>query len=199
MVSLPTGKMKSREGTAVSADELIEETQKLAKDGLLERSSELSAKEIEERSLAIALAAIKYMLLKVDIHKGIIFNPKEAVAFEGDTGPYLLYSYARASSIIRKAKQEKSGKFIDLKDEEIALIKKIEIFPSVVRRAYKNLAPNLIANYSFELAQIFNEFYHACPVMGSKQAGLRLSLVDAFRKTLNKSLDLLGIDTLEEM
>ena len=200
MVSLPSGKMKSREGTAVSADDLIDETQELAAKGIRERmSDELSDEEIKARALKIALAAIKYTLLKVDIHKGIVFNPKEALAFEGDTGPYLLYSYARASSIIRKVKSEGEVKIIDLKDSEIKLLKKIDSFEDVVKRSYENLAPNLIANYCFELAQNFNEFYHACPVMGSDAKEFRLKLIDGFRVVMKKGLGLLGIDVIEEM
>lgn len=199
LVALPSGKMKGREGNVVSADELIEQTQEIAKKGLIERSTKITKTELEKRSLKIALVAIKYTLLKVDINKQIIFNPKEALAFEGDTGPYLLYSYARASSIIKKAKSNKNIKIIDLKDSEIALIKKIESFPSIIERSYKNLAPNLIANYSFELAKQFNEFYHNCPVIGGIEEGFRLALVESFRTTLKKSLDLLGIETLDEM
>jgi len=200
MVSLPTGKMKSREGTAVSADDLIDETTAIAKKGIVSRiTDKLSKKELDDRSLKIALAAIKYSLLKVDIHKGIVFNPEEALSFEGDTGPYLLYSYARASSIVRKVKSKKSVKIVDLKNEEIRLLKKIDSFGDIVEKAYENLAPNLIANYSFELAQMFNEFYHSCPVLGSIEEGFRLKLVDAFRITLKKSLGLLGIETIEEM
>jgi arginyl-tRNA synthetase len=203
MVSLPSGKMKSREGTAVSADDLIDETAKLAAAGIRQRQSEvLSEEEIENRALKIALAAIKYTLLKVDIHKGIVFDPKEALAFEGDTGPYLLYSYARASSIIRKVKPStvnRQPSTVDLQNPEIKLLKKIDSFEDIIGRSYENLAPNLIANYCFELAQNFNEFYHACPVMGSDAKEFRLKLTDAFRITLKKGLDLLGIDVIEEM
>jgi len=200
MVSLPTGKMKSREGTAVSADDLINETTDIARKGIVERNtSKLSKGELDGRALKIALSAIKYALLKVDIHKGIVFNPLEALSFEGDTGPYLLYSYARASSIVRKVKSKKAVKILDLKDSEIKLLKKIDSFEEIVLKAYENLAPNLIANYSFELAQLFNEFYHSCPVMGSIEEGFRLKLVGAFRITLKKSLNLLGISVLEEM
>jgi len=199
LVALPTGKMKSREGTASSADDLIEQTQKMAQKGLIEKSTKMTKPELEKRSLTIALAAIKYTLLKVDINKQIIFNPNQALAFEGDTGPYLLYSYARASSIIKKAKSNKEIKIIDLKDSEIALIKKIETFPDIIEKSYKHLAPNLIANYSFELAKQFNEFYHNCPVIGGIEEGFRLALVESFKTTLKKSLDLLGIETLDEM
>jgi arginyl-tRNA synthetase len=199
MVALPTGKMKSREGSAVSADDLIEETVDIAKKGLVERDAKLSKKEQEDRSLKIALAAIKYTLLKVDIKKKIIFDPNKDLEFEGNTGPYLLYSYARANSIIKKVKSKKPVKIIDLKDSEIKLIKKINEFPEIIKKAYEKLSPNLIANYSFELAQIFNEFYHNCPVMGSIEEGFRLRLVDSFKITMKKSLELLAIDVLEEM
>jgi len=138
-------------------------------------------------------------MLKQSPKKTIIFDPRADVAFEGDTGPYLLYSYARASSIIRKVKSKAKVKILDLKEQEIKLLKKIDFFPQIVEKAYGNLAPNLIANYVFELAQIFNEFYHSCPVMGSESEGFRLKLVDAFRITLKKGLDLLGIETIEEM
>jgi len=129
----------------------------------------------------------------------MIFDVDKFLAFEGDTGPYLLYSYARASSIVRKVKSKAAVKILDLKGAEIKLLKKIDSFEDVVGKAYENLAPNLIASYSFELAQMFNEFYHSCPVLGSESEGFRLKLVDAFRITLKKSLDLLGIETLEEM
>ena len=200
MVSLPSGKMKSREGTAVFADDLIDETASIAKKGIVDRSvNKVGKKDLEDRSLKIALAAIRYALLKVDIYKKIVFNPKESLSFEGDTGPYLLYSYARASSINRKVKSKKPMKIIDLKNSEIALLKKIDGFEDVVKKAYENLAPNLVANYCFELAQMFNEFYHSCPVLGSDEEGFRLKLVDAFRVTLKKGLTLLGIETIEEM
>jgi arginyl-tRNA synthetase len=107
MVNLPEGKMKSREGTVVDADDLMDKVQDLVKKEL-EKRAKLSKKELESRSLTIALAAIKYMLLKVDIKKDMTFNPKESISFEGDTGPYLLYSYARANSILKKVGASKS-------------------------------------------------------------------------------------------
>ncbi len=198
MVELPDGRIKSREGKKADADDLILNMQELSKKEL-EKRDKLGKKELEERSLKIALAAIKYILLKVDIRKNVVFNPGEAVNFEGDTGPYLLYSYARASSIIRKVKSKKAVKIIDLKTEEIKLFKKIMQFEDVVKKAYETLSPNLIANYCFELASLFNEFYHACPVLGSGEEGFRLKLVDCFRGVLGAGLGLLGIGVLEEM
>ena len=164
-----------------------------------ERSENLSKKELDKRALIIAIAAIKYGDLKTHRQNSIVFDVDKFLAFEGDTGPYLLYSYARASSIIKKVKSRAKLKIKSLEEGEIALVKKIDEFPSVVKNAYKNLAPNLIANYSYELSQTFNEFYHSCPVMGSENETFRLKLVGAFRKTLKKSLGMLGIETLEEM
>lgn len=198
IVNLPEGKMKSREGTVVDADDLIEKIRILAEKELKKREK-LSKKELEKRSLIIALAAIKYMLLKVDIRRNMLFNPKESVSFEGDTGPYLLYSYARASSIMKKAVGQKKFRVYDLEDKEIALVKKLSRFPDVVLNARKNLNPSVIANYSYQLAQTFNEFYHSCRVIGSKQEAFRLALVQSFRQVLKNSLELLGIKTLEEM
>lgn len=199
MVRFPTGKMSSRTGQNILYSDFIKEVKQISKTRIKERATKLSEKELEKRALIVAIAAIKYSMLKQDPKRPIIFDPKSDVAFEGDTGPYLLYSYARASSIIKKAKSNKPIKIIDLKDSEIALIKKIENFPNIIENAYKHLSPNLIANYSFELAKQFNEFYHDCPVIGGIEEGFRLALVDSFRITLKKSLDLLGIETLEEM
>ena len=202
MVSLPSGKMSSREGTAVGADDLIDKTEKIAKEGIINRATG-EVGDLDERVRRIALAAIKYSLLKVDVHRSIVFDVLKALSFEGDTGPYLLYSYARASSILRKVEGrcQKSdvGCQVELGDSEIKLLKKIDSFEDVVVRAYEGLAPNLVANYCFELAKDFNEFYHACPVLGDENEGFRLALVGAFRVVMGKGLDLLGIGTLEEM
>ena len=199
MVNLPDGKMKSREGTVVDADDLIEKVQDLIKKEL-ESRYKLTPKQSEERSLTIALAAIKYLLLKIDIKKDMVFNPKESINFEGDTGSYILYSYARASSILRKLKNKKSNSPLEyLEEKEIALIKKLSDFENIALNAYKNTNPSLIANYSYQLAQIFNEFYHSCPVLNSDKESFRIELVKAFRQVLKNSLYLIGIDTLEEM
>jgi|SRR3989344_6715127 len=199
MVNLPDGKMKSREGTVVDADDLIEKVQDLIKKEL-ESRYKLTPKQSEERSLTIALAAIKYLLLKIDIKKDMVFNPKESINFEGDTGSYILYSYARASSILRKLKNKKSNSPLEsLEEKEIALIKKLSDFENITLNAYKNTNPSLIANYSYQLAQIFNEFYHSCPVLNSDKESFRIELVKAFRQVLKNSLYLIGIDTLEEM
>ncbi len=200
MVELPEGKMKSREGNVVDADDLIKNMQDLAKEELKKRYS-LPKKELEERSLKITLAAIKYNLLKIDIAKNIVFNPREAIHFEGDTGPYLLYSYARARSILRKTGKKISGKFEvkEINDKERVLINELNGFPEVVAHAYNGFAPNLIANYAFSLAQTFNEFYHSSQVIGSDEESFRLKLVSCFAQVLKNALYLLGIGVVEEM
>ena len=199
MVNLPEGKMKSREGTVVDADELISKVQDLVKESIKERG-ELSKAETEKRSLTIALAAIKYFLLKVDIRRDMTFNPKESIAFEGDTGPYLLYSYARANSILRKAGKKPSYESVkDLEEKEEELIVKIAEFKKVVEDAYTHLNSSIVAKYAYELSQVFNEFYHACPVINDDNSAFRLALVESFAQVLKNSLNLLGIDVLKEM
>ena len=198
MVNLPEGRMKSREGTVVDADDLIEKLRLMAEKELKKREK-LSKSELKKRSLMIALAAIKYMLLKVDARRNVLFDPGKSINFEGDTGPYILYSYARASSIMKKAPKEKKFKVYDLEPKEIELVKKLSQFPEIVFNAHKNLNPSIIANYSYQLAQIFNEFYHTCKVIGSEQETFRLALVQSFRQVLKNSLKLLGIETIEEM
>ncbi len=198
MVRLPTGKMSSRTGDNILYSEFMKELLEHISKSMKERGA--SKKEIDSRSLAIAISAIKYSMLKQDSKKTIVFDKKEALEFEGNTGPYLLYSYARASSILRKVKNKsKKFKILNLSPSEVNLIKKIQDFPEIVKKAYQELAPNLIANYAYELAQSFNEFYHAHQVIGSKEEGFRLKMIEAFRNVLKKSLNLLGIKELEEM
>jgi arginyl-tRNA synthetase len=199
LVRLPTGKMSSRTGDNILYSDFKKEIVDFTKKRLADRDGKISGKDLDDRALKIAIASIKYSMLKQDTNKTIVFDKKEALRFEGDTGPYLLYSYARASSIIRRVKSKKAVKIIDLKKEEIKLLKKIDSFGEVVGKAHFYLAPNLIANYCYELASQFNEFYHCCPVLGSIEEGFRLKLVDAFRVTMKKGLELLGIDVLEEM
>jgi len=198
MVNLPKGKMKSREGIIIDADNLISKLRTMAKKELRKRQK-ISKDELEERSLSIALASIKYFLLKIDMKKNMLFNPKESISFEGDTGPYILYSYARASSILKKTKNKNKFKIFDLENKEVELVKKLLQFQEIVLNSYKSLNPSIIANYTYQLAKIFNEFYHTCPVIDSKQEEFRLALVESFRQVLRSSLKLLGIKTLEEM
>jgi arginyl-tRNA synthetase len=198
MVELPEGRMKSREGTVVDADDLVKETQNLAEVELKQRY-ELSENEMSDRSLKIALSAIKYQLLRVDIAKNMLFDPKKAISFEGDTGPYLLYSYARAASILRKSTGEKNYEIGVLNAYENKIIKKINFVPASVNYAYEKLSPSIIANYAFELAQCFNEFYHGCKVIGTAEEAFRIQVVNSFKTVLGKCLWILGIDEIDEM
>lgn len=199
LVFLPHGKMKSREGTVVDADDFIEQMQEIAKKELQKRAK-LSKKQLDERSLKIALAAIKYYFLKVEKAKPITFKPEESINFEGNTGPYLQYSYARASSIIRKAKAKTQPlKISELTKSEQEIIKKIANFPEIVETSGNKREPHLIANYAYDLAKTFNEFYQNSKVIGSKEQAFRLKLVEAFRITLKNALFLLGIEVLDEM
>jgi len=186
-------KMATRKGDVVLLADFLNEAISKAKKEIAKRKTGGDPKKI-------AVGAIKYSLLKNNQNKVIVFSLDDALNFEGDTGPYLQYSYARASSIIRKAKP-KSNQIIlkELHDKETALIKKLSDFQQIILSAYNNLNPSLIANYSYQLAQIFNEFYHECPVIDSEQEAFRLSLVNAFRQVLKNSLNLLGIDVLEKM
>lgn len=196
-VRFPWGKMSSRTGDNVLYSEFLEElTERLEEE--ISKRSKLSKKELEERALKIAIAAIKYAVLKQDTNKNFIFNKEESMKFEGDTGPYLLYSYARAKSILKKSSTGKY-KIPKLEESEKKLILELSKFPEVVKKSYENLAPNNIANYAFELAQTFNEFYHSTKVVGSENEKFRLALVASFAQILKNSLNLLGIETLEEM
>ena len=183
-------------------------------EDVLKKTIEKAKEEIDKRKTKgdptkVGVAAIKYIILKSDPIKDVTFSWEQALSFEGNTGPYLQYSYARASSILKKAKNfnksdwnAKSKLMRDLVKEEISLVKKIADFPEVILQAEKNLNPSIIANYSFELCQIFNEFYHNCPVLNDKdksEEAFRLRLVDSFRTCLKNSLHLLGIEVMEEM
>lgn len=198
-VRLPTGKMSSRTGENVLYSSFKKELVELASEEISKREK-ISQAELKKRSLAIAISALKYAMLKQDTNKTITFDKEEATRFEGNTGPYLLYTYARARSILRKAGY-KSSKIRpkEVNDKEKQLVLELSKFPETVRNAYENLAPNVIANYAYQLAQSFNEFYHASPVIGSGNERFRLALVDSFSQTLKNALTLLGIQTLEKM
>ncbi len=200
MVKLPEGKMSSRTGNNILYSDFIKEVSDFAKKRIKERILKISKSELEKRALIVSIAAIKYAMLKQNAMKTITFKKEDALNFEGDTGPYLLYSYARASSILKKSKSKlKTFKIINLAQKEFELVNKISKFQEVVLNAYKNSNPALVANYSYSLAQTFNEFYHAHPVIGAEQESFRLALVGAFRQTMKNSLNLLGINVLEKM
>jgi len=201
-VRLPSGKMSSRTGENILYSEFMEEIINFTKKGIKKRDSKLSKDKLEKRALLISVAAIKYSMLKQGSNKNIIFDKKEALNFEGNTGPYLLYSYARANSIIKKAKIKKIPSFAvpkSMEEKETQIVLKIREFPKTVYSSYKDLNPAIIANYSYDLAKSFNEFYHACPVLEGKNKEFRINLVYAFKETLKNSLTLLGIETLEKM
>ena len=187
-------KMSTRRGELVLLEEFFDESVKKAKQEIKKRKTKGDA-------IKIALGAIKFAMLRNDNDKNIIFSWENSLNFEGESGPYLQYSYARASSILRKAKLKKINKFEIpvLNDAEIKLVKKIAEFPDIVKNASEKLNPSIIANYSFSLSQIFNEFYHSCRVIGDKNELFRLKLIEAFRNTIKNSLYLIGIEVMEEM
>jgi arginyl-tRNA synthetase len=204
MVLLESGKMKSREGQVVDADDFISYMTDLAEKELKKRYK-LSRKELEKRKEAIALSAIKYYFLKVEPSKDMLFKPGEAISFEGDSGPYLQYTYARASSILRKSpkvlKVGKDLRFFEINDKEFRLIKKISEFSQINEYAARQFNPSIVTNYAFKLAQLFNDFYESCPVLKAEK-GKRLSrllLVKATKQVLGNTLNLLGIKALERM
>lgn len=193
-------KFATRKGKTIFMEDILKETISLASEEIKKREPKISQKELEKRAAKVANAAIFYGDLKNNRTNNIVFDIKRFVSFEGDTGPYLLYSYARANSILSKVKS-KSKEIIakSFEEKEIELIKKLSDFKKVVQDSYKNLNPSLIANYSYQLSQKFNEFYHACPVIGDEKESFRIALVSCFRQVLKNSLYLLGIETLEKM
>ncbi|MBU2615627.1 MAG: arginine--tRNA ligase, partial [Nanoarchaeota archaeon] len=186
-------------GKTVFMEDVLEETTSLTRKEIAKRTKKISKKELEDRALKVAIAAIFYGDLKNNRANNIVFDLKKFTSFEGDTGPYILYSYARASSILEKASEQKKFEVHELEENEIALAKKLKDFPEIVLTAHRTLNPSIIANYSYQLAQIFNEFYHSCKVIGSEEEAFRLALIQSFRQVLKNSLKLLGIEILEEM
>lgn len=200
MVRLPTGKMSSRTGENVLYSDFIEEMMKYSEKEIKDREPKIKKIELENRALKISIASIKYSMLKQGANKNIIFNPKEAINFEGDTGAYILYTYARASSILRKAKKKNMNSNNEgFEPIEFELINKLSKFAEIVENSCITLNPSNIAVYSYQISKIFNEFYHSCPVINSENESFRLAIVSAFRQVLKNSLNLLGIETLEKM
>lgn len=205
MVNLPSGKLKSREGKVIDADDLIAELELLVKKEIGKRGETLKEKELEARSRAIALSAIKFHMLKVAAQKDIMFNPKESISFEGETGPYIQYTYARAKSILEKAGKANIKKFDTLRltgPEEQKIIKLLASYPAQVEKSLKQLSPHVICQFLIELAESFNTFYHKHSVL---QAGSdeikneRLVLVQATAQVLKNGLSLLDIEAIEKM
>ena len=199
-VSLPEGSMSTRKGKFISADELIAETERRALEEVTIRRPELSEEERKKIAHSVAISAIRYDIIRTIPEKSTVFDWKEALDFEKQSGPYIQYAHARACSILDKANSytpcfEAEG------EGEIALTKQIALFPKVIQEVVTELKPHLLAIYARELADIFNSFYHAEPVLKAegKIRDRRLTLVDATRNTLKEALETLGIDALRAM
>ncbi len=207
MVSLPEGKMKSREGTVVDADDLMESLFSIAREtaDTLGKLSELSDAEKEATYRQVGLAALKYMILKIDPKRNIMFDPKESIDFNGNTGPFLQYTHARACSVLSRLGEGDSGSPIEnaqLSDYERTLIRRLTQFPTTVESAAKAYSPALIANYLYELAREFNQFYHEQPIAREQDGALRQlrsMITQAVRSVLASGMALLGIDAPERM
>ena len=206
MVDLPSGKMKSREGTVVDADDLIDDMASTAEE-ISEELGKLdgySPEEKKELYKTIGLGALKYYVLKVDPKKRILFDPKESIDFQGNTGPFIQYTYARIQSILRKAnlKDDGSGNITSLHPKEKELIKQIQLFPEVIQNAADNHSPALIANYTYDLVKEFNSFYQNVSILGAdndNEKALRVQLSHVVANTIKNSFGLLGIHVPERM
>ncbi|MDA8957089.1 arginine--tRNA ligase [bacterium] len=206
MVDLPSGKMKSREGTVVDADDLIVEMSTTAKEISDELGKLDGYTEQEKEALykTIGLGALKYFILKVDPKKRILFDPKSSVDFQGNTGPFIQYTYARIQSIIRKADFDYSGPIntIELHEKEKELIKQLELFPEVIQQAAANFSPAIIANYTYDLVKEFNSFYQNVSILGEKEQDKKIIRVQLSKKvadTIKQAFLLLGIEVPERM
>ena len=206
MVDLPSGKMKSREGTVVDADDLIVEMTSTAKEISDELGKLDGYTEQEKEALykTIGLGALKYFILKVDPKKRILFDPKSSVDFQGNTGPFIQYTYARIQSIIRKANFDYSESIssIILHEKEKELIKQLELFPEVVQQAAANFSPAVIANYTYDLVKEFNSFYQNVSILGEKNQEKKITRVQLSKKvadTIKLAFSLLGIEVPERM
>ena len=206
MVDLPSGKMKSREGTVVDADDLMEEmtatAQKIAED--LGKLDTYSADEKEKLYKTIGLGALKYYILKVDPKKRILFNPEESVDFAGNTGPFIQYTYARIQSIIRKANFDFSNKskMATLHEKEKELVKQLALFPEVIQNAAQHHSPALLANFTYDIVREYNSFYQAVPILGEEDLEKKIFRVQLSKKvadTIAASFRLLGISVPARM
>ena len=207
MVELPEGKMKSREGTVVDADDLMDEMIQGARDVAAERDrGDMSAEEAEEVARKVGLGALKYFLLKVDPRKNMTFNPKESIDFNGNTGPFIQYTYARIRSVLRKAEElgykAEEYRTVVPNDKEISLIQHLADFPGIVKEAGRTYSPALIANYVYDLVKEYNQFYHDYSILNEPDASvrsLRLALSGTVADVVKSGLWLLGIEVPERM
>ena len=210
MVELPNGKMKSREGTVVDADELIatmiDDARKTSDE--LGKFKDMSEEERREIARMVGLGALKYFILKVDARKNMLFNPEESIDFNGNTGPFIQYTYARIRSIMRKAEAEgiklpqQLSTNAPLNDKEIALIQKLNDYRAVVEQAGTDYSPSGIANYCYELTKDFNQFYHDYSILNAnseEEKTARLVLAANVAKTIKNAMQLLGIEVPERM
>ncbi|KMQ59524.1 arginyl-tRNA synthetase [Chryseobacterium angstadtii] len=205
MVELPNGKMKSREGTVVDADDLMQEMHDIAKS----KSEELGKLENfteEEKNTnyeSVGMGALKYFMLKVDPKKKMLFNPEESIDFNGNTGPFIQYTFARIQSLLAKANfEQKEITEIELSQSEKDLIMQLANFKAVVARSAEALSPALVANYVYDLVKTYNSFYQSNPILNQEDKNVtqfRLNLSDITAKTIQKSLKLLGIGTVNRM
>ncbi len=209
MVELPQGKMKSREGTVVDADDLIEEMIKTAKTTAAElgKLDGLSDNQKNETYKKIAIAALKYFILKVDTKKNMLFNPEESIDFNGNTGPFIQYTYVRILSVKAKAEQlkikpENNFEGISLNKAETYLIKLLYEYHDIIKQACNTLSPSVIANYAYELSKGFNKFYHDFPILkenNKKLRDMRITLSLSVAETIKKSMQLLGVEMPDKM
>ncbi len=204
MIYLPEGKMKSREGTIVDADDIIDKIQLLAYEEVNKRYPELIEEKKKERAKSIGMAALSFFILKFNPKSDFIFNPKQSISFEGETGPYIQYCYARIESIITKSKG-----LIDLNikwdliehEKEISLVKQLNYFPEIIDSITRNYNIHLIPQYLLALCQAFNSFYSSCQVLSDNKdlEKTRLLLIRCVQIVIKIGLDILGIDTLNQM
>ncbi|MDR0810941.1 MAG: arginine--tRNA ligase [Paludibacter sp.] len=210
MVELPEGKMKSREGTVVDADDLIDAMITTARETSEElgKLDDCTPEEIDNILKMIGLGALKYFILKVDPKKNMTFNPKESIDFNGNTGPFIQYTHARIKSVLRKAAEQnidfnrKINTSLTISEKEKALIQILSEFPSVVKQAGEEFSPALIANYVYDLVKEYNQFYHDFSILREENAELkrfRLALSAAVAKTVKTAMRLLGIEAPERM
>ena len=209
MVELPEGKMKSREGTVVDADDLLEKMYNTAKETSMElgKIDNMEPAEQDELFRTLSLGALKYFIIKVDPKKTMLFDPKESIDFNGNTGPFIQYTHARIKSILRKASEKgisasevPSG--VELSPKEIRLIKLLDMYPGKVAEGGLAHSPAVIANYAYDLAKEFNQYYHDTPVLKEENQNLlqcRLVLLSCVAKVLVKAMDILGIKLPERM
>ena len=206
MVDLPSGKMKSREGTVVDADDLIQEMADTSEEISKELGKLDDYNEDEKKALykTIGLGALKYFILKVDPKKRILFDPKESIDFQGNTGPFIQYTYARIQSILRKSKNSENTEVLDisLHEKEKQLLKQLELFPEVIQNAAIQHSPALIANYTYDLVKDFNSFYQNVSILGAdsdKEKTFRVALSRTVGQTIKNAFSILGIDVPERM